>query len=249
MKTGKMLRKLRLSPLSLRYYDRSSSSELKDVDCESLAEATETDFTVSSTASFCDFGNLCDDETEWDEEAEEVPGRRVRFCSKKDSREVPSCFLMEPSEREAQWYMRHELALMKTEARALAKGLNAHKTEMVSSLRKSYNHAKFMCEAGIDEQELLKAGNGTILENLQPWSMDVLAGEACRGLEKSLLRREREMNIKECRELVMETAMLYQEDPACADMIAVGYCQLSCYATIYAHSVAQADEVAARCSL
>ena len=240
MKTGQILRKIRLSPLSRHFHDEQWGDDLKKFDSEST-----TDITVAtSSASLSDLSLGSGDLTDW-EENESLP-RQVRFWEDENIYEIKSCFAMDPSEREEQWYQRHDLANMKTEARALALGIKKHKGQMVSSLQQSYNQASFMCESGVDEDELIQVGNGSIMENLKPWSCGTVAGEACRGIEKSLLRREREGAIKGCREMVIETTALYKEDSACADMVAAGYSQLSRYAVMFAQSVAQADEIAAR---
>ena len=241
MNTGKILRKLRLSPLSRHYNDEKSNHELKDFDCESTGEFT--DFTVSSSASFSDYSSSFDDRSEWEGDN---CSRRVRFYTKEDRREVPSLSSMTSSEREGRFYLRDELLRMKTEARALAQGISSKKKDMVMSLTQCYNQAKFLSESGFDEDELSQIGNGSIMENLKPWSSAIVAGDACRGLEKSLLRRERESTVNECRQAVIETTLVYQEDAARADMVAAAYSQLSRHASIYAQSVAKADETAAR---
>ena len=230
MKPGSLIRKIRRSPISPNY-DADKATDLS------------VDFTTStcSSASFSEC-NYSEDESFWGEDDDY--NRRVRFCTKEDSRLIPNCKYMDPFERENTWYLRDELSAMKSDARKLASGIKIAKKELVSKLKNCYHQAKFIAESGIDEDELITVGNGVIVADLEVWTSSDFAAEACRGLEKSLLQKEREASIGECRQVVAQAMALYGGEEDCADAVATSYREITRHSGILAHSVAKADAAA-----
>lgn len=226
MKPGSIIRKLRRSPLSPNY------------DANKVTE-TSADFTTSTCSSGC----FHSDDASLPEEDDFTVSRRVRFCTKEDKRIVPNCKYMDPVEREKAWYLRDELSAMKADVGKLTRGLRIARKELVTSLKSSYNQAKFIAESGIDEDELLTVGSGAMLADLKEWTTSNFAAEACRGLEKNLLQNEREASIEECRQIVIQTMSLYRGEADCANAVATGYRELTRHSTIFAQSVATTDAV------
>ena len=242
VKGSKILRKLRLSPLSRHYEKALENGKPDNVDYDEAGELT--DFTASSSASFTDFSSFSDSASF---NGEDECQRKVIFSNEEDVQSIPTCKEMDSVEKQDIWYLSEELFRMKIEARALANGICSLKPDMVLNLKDCHNKATFLAESGMAEEDLIGMGNESLAKDLQRFSRNDIAGESCRGLEKTILRRERELVIDECRRHVTETLSIYKGNySACADTIAVGYAEMSRSSTVFAQYSAAADEATAK---
>ena len=208
------------------------------LDDKSLTEIT--DYTLSSAASISDYSCSSHDDGLY------AGRKKVRFGSKLKYYKIASCLDMDVDEMERLWYLPGELDGMKNEARAIAAGVAKHKKEIFSGIKDGYNHAKFVSESGMSEDELDTVRDTSVEAAIQLWHDTVLAGESCRGLENRVLQSARGTSSKECRQLVMDTlAMFGDDDSSCEDLVAQGYHEASRHEVLFAQMVARADEIAA----
>ena len=171
--------------------------------------------------------------------------QRVRFCTKEEIHHVENCFSMSPHERASAWYDRGELKRMKAESRQTANLIKSEfKQTLLESLKGCHDQAIFIAELGLVENSGIRDVSSSLLSDLTTWASSSIEGECCRGMEKSLLRRECESFAHDARRTVLLDAAS-QRDGDDANNIAKTYHSLSRHAVVFAKAIAGADTTAA----
>jgi urease alpha subunit len=148
---------------------------------------------------------------------------------------------MTPADRANIWYHPDELVEMRTKVRIMVAHIKSSKREMISSLESAFDNILMFAESGLEEEDVKTLDNGSeslLSKDISSWSTNSMAGEACRGIEKTLIRRKRESASREARFLVVAADWSNGESSARL------YRELSRYAAIYARCVAKADAAA-----
>ena len=161
------------------------------------------------------------------------------------TRQVENCFYMQPQDRAATWYSRYEINEAKKQQKLVLAILKkkSHQ-DLKDSVVEAFSGVQLLADSGFDDDDLMQfegLGNGTsVNERLTHWCSQDINGHACRGLEKHVLKRMREVESRVARSAVLH-ALKGDSDAATADR----YRNLSRYAAIYAESIARADAAAA----
>ena len=108
------------------------------------------------------------------------------------------------------------------------------KATLLESIYGSLDLSIFLAEAGVDEDET-EDFSESLDNQLEDWVATSVNGEACRGIETILLRKDREAFAKDARRAVLEATRLSPWE------IADRYRKFSQHATIFATSMADAD--------
>jgi hypothetical protein len=160
---------------------------------------------------------------------------------KEDHFPVENCFYMSADDRSNLWYHRDELFEMRTKVRKMVFHIKSSKREIISSLERTFDTILTFAESGLEDADAKTFDNGpesSLSKVISSWCIDSMAGEACRGIEKTLIRHKRESASREARFLVVATD--WSDDKSMARL----YGELSRYAVIYAGSVGKADAAA-----
>lgn len=167
---------------------------------------------------------------------------KVRFCSKPTYHEVESLSLLSSPERQTVWYTPKELQSMKAATQQTAVHILSKESEdTYLCLRYSYDGSMILSEATISESSTpspaeIEATVQDIVTCLTEWvSASSLDGEACRGTEKMLLRKDQSYFAKEARKVVLNA------DSREWEKVAERYGVLSTHAVVFATTTADAD--------
>lgn len=171
--------------------------------------------------------------------------RSVHFAKDlTETREVENCFYMQPQDRAATWYSRyHNQAAKKQNKMTLLVLKKEQHASLVHAVVDAFEGVQMLADSGFEDADLqtLADTHDTAISNMMSeWCTAEINGEVCRGLEKHVLKKIREMQSRMARSAVLDA--LKQETP---QVVAERYRNLSRYAAIYAESMARADAVAA----
>lgn len=161
--------------------------------------------------------------------------QKVRFSDKQDEvRTIENSFDMSRHERYGLWYDRNELREMKLNSRTVASQMKMSCKHVIAKLAHGYHQSKLIADSGIETDDI-----EAVVQDLSTWTATELESESCRGIEKALLRRDREAVAREARHFVIEARKFCEGEDV--DHMAEVYGELSRYAALFAHALAQAD--------
>mmetsp|Transcript_4026 Transcript_4026/g.7736 ORF Transcript_4026/g.7736 Transcript_4026/m.7736 type:complete len:241 (-) Transcript_4026:98-820(-) len=173
---------------------------------------------------------------------------RVRFCTREEIHPVQNCFSMSPEEKASTWYDREELKRIKKESRHTANMIKSEfQQTLLALLRGCHDQAIFIAELGFGKEES-SGVSSSLLSDLTLWASSSMESECCRGMEKTLLRRECEAFAHDARRsVVLESSLASHREghQDAANNIADTYHLLSRHAVVFAKAMADADTAAA----
>ena len=184
--------------------------------------------------------------TSIDESEDEFTSRKVQFCPATETREIESCYSMPTLDRQILWYGREELSQMKLNAKKTVRQMRSEcKDTLLRRIKSCHDQSIFIAElskyGGSDSLEMEKV-SGCLSCDMKEWVEASVAGEACRGIEKRFLRRDREMFAHEARRAVTLA-------PCKSDIerksVADTYKSYSRHSVVFAIAMARADAAVA----
>ena len=199
--------------------------------------------------SYTSFNSMEDDDSsvcsfEDDDGDCSVKEKRVSFARKPVVHPVENCYYMSPLQRADCWYTRQELFDIKRESRMSQLVVQKNSPDFMDALMDGFMRAQMLADAGFEDEDILEydfLGQKTTLSDVMVrLCRETVNGEACRGLEKGILRRLRASEARLTRDFVLATEN-------CNDVVEIAreYSAFSKYAAIFAASIAQADTIAA----
>ena len=207
----------------------------KEDDDESITDATHSSVSNISVHEICD-------------EEEPMNKRSVQFSSEISHHAVDSRSSMTVEEKQNTWYSLAELNQFKAHTRKLATRIKKQfKDTLYSRLRCSFDGTIVLTEVSTettdgdasdddsDDMQVVAAG---ILTDMMAWTSSTMDGDAFRGIEMYLLRKDQSFFAKEARRVVIVSA----KDPAKdVEFIADLYRDLSRYSQMFAATTGNAD--------
>jgi hypothetical protein len=159
--------------------------------------------------------------------------------------EIENCHFMTPQQREDIWYNRYDMLKMKGQVRMQqASLLKQGRGEFTDSIVESFVRSQMLADGGFEVEDILEYNHTgqrkSLSDMMSRLCRETVNGDACRGLEKGLLRSLRASEARVARSFILE-ADYSDNQEECATEYAI----FSRYAAIYAEALAQADHVAA----
>lgn len=175
----------------------------------------------------------------------EDDGKRVSFQPKLEVHEIENCHYMTPQQREDLWYTRYDMLKIKGGVRMLqASLLKQGRGEFTDSIVDSFLRSQMLADGGFEEEDILECNHvgqkKSLSDMMSRLCRETVNGEACRGLEKGLLRSLRGSEARVARSFILEADITDRPEE-----LATEYAIFSRYASIYSEALAQADQVAA----